>query len=174
MSQKHGTYMDIFPSLSKSIQRMCRMSYLIEDGLLSRVPSDFESGLSLLSVSEFSASLLTPWLCRRLRSCEINISFKQLNGITEIPVRLYSIGKLLTSRGIGSSDSSIRTTWLILGLFSGSGSTHLKAIKSARLSTRVDGLVSILGSTTSSERLLPTIILSQSTRFTYNHHETIL
>jgi len=74
-----------------------------------------------------------------------------------------------TSRGIGySSDSSMRTTWLILGLFSASGSTHLRAVKRARLRALVDGLVSMLGSNTSSERRKPTIILSQSTKFTYN------
>ncbi|MFS7938310.1 hypothetical protein Hanom_Chr05g00438101 [Helianthus anomalus] len=72
-----------------------------------------------------------------------------------------------TSRVTGySSDSSIRTTSPIVSLFSESGSTHLKAVKSARLSAVLDGLVPMLGSTTSSDRLFPTIILSQSTRFT--------
>lgn len=72
-----------------------------------------------------------------------------------------------TSLGKGySSDSSIRTTWLILGLFSESGSTHLKAVKRARFKALVDGFTSMFGSTTSSDLLLPTIIFSQSTRFT--------
>lgn len=72
-----------------------------------------------------------------------------------------------TSLGRGySSDSSMRTTCPILGLFSASRSTHLKAVKRARLRALVDGLVAIFGSKTSSERLLPTFILSQSTRFT--------
>lgn len=82
---------------------------------------------------------------------------------------VHAIDKIqkLTSLGMGySSDSSMRTTWLILGLFSESGSTHLKAVKRARLRALVDGLASIFGSTTSSDRLLPTIIFSQSTRFT--------
>jgi hypothetical protein len=61
----------------------------------------------------------------------------------------------------------MRTTWLIFGLFSESGSTHLKAVKRDRFRALVDGLVSILGSTTSSERLHPTIIFNQSTKFTY-------
>lgn len=87
---------------------------------------------------------------------EINILFMLLTKIQK-----------LTSLGMGySSDSSMRTTWLILGLFSESGSTHLKAVKRARLRALVDGLASIFGSTTSSDRLLPTIIFSQSTRFT--------
>ena len=87
---------------------------------------------------------------------DINISFMLLRKIQK-----------LTSLGMGySSDSSMRTTWLILGLFSESGSTHLKAVKRARLRALVDGLASIFGSTTSSDRLLPTIIFSQSTRFT--------
>jgi hypothetical protein len=46
-------------------------------------------------------------------------------------------------------------------------STHLRAVKSARFRALVEGRVSIVGSTTSSERLLATIIFSQSTRFTY-------
>lgn len=79
-----------------------------------------------------------------------------------------SCNRTQTSRGIGySSDSSMRTTWLILGLFSASGSTHLRAVKRARLRALVDGLVSMLGSNTSSERRKPTIIFSQSTKFTY-------
>jgi len=61
----------------------------------------------------------------------------------------------------------MRTTWVIFGLFSESGSTHLKAVKRDRFRALVDGLVSIMGSTTSSERLHPTIILSQSTKFTF-------
>lgn len=65
-----------------------------------------------------------------------------------------------------SSDSSIRTTWVIRGLLSESGSTHLKAVKSALLRALVDGLVSMFGSTTSSDRLLPTITFSQSTKLT--------
>lgn len=81
--------------------------------------------------------------------------------------RLVNISCTPTSLGIGySSDSSIRTTWLILGLLSESGSTHLKAVKRALLRALVDGLVSMFGSITSSERLLPTIIFSQSTRLT--------
>ena len=81
-------------------------------------------------------------------------------------------GQNQTSRGIGySSDSSMRTTWLIFGLLSESGSTHLKAVKSARLRALVDGLVSMFGSTTSSERLSWTIILSHSTRLTYRNHQ---
>lgn len=76
--------------------------------------------------------------------------------------------KELTSLAIGySSDSSIRTTCPILGLFSESGSTHLNAVKRARFSALVEGLVSMLGSTTSSDLLLPTIIFNQSTRFTW-------
>lgn len=65
-----------------------------------------------------------------------------------------------------SSDSSIRTTWVIRGLLSESGSTHLKAVKSALLRALVEGLVSMFGSTTSSDRLFPTITFSQSTRLT--------
>lgn len=69
-----------------------------------------------------------------------------------------------------SSDSSMRTTWLVFGLFSESGSTHLNAVRRARLRALVDGLVSIVGSTTSSERLLATIIFNHSTRFTWKMH----
>lgn len=76
------------------------------------------------------------------------------------------ISQDITSLGIGySSDSSILTTWLIVGLCWALGSTHLKAVKRALLRADVDGLVSRLGSTTWSARLAPTIILSQSTRF---------
>lgn len=83
--------------------------------------------------------------------------------------------KCQTSRGIGySSDSSMRTTWLIFGLFSESGSTHLNAVKRARLRALVEGLVSMLGSNTSSERLNPTIILSQSTKFTCKKQQKIV
>lgn len=83
--------------------------------------------------------------------------------------------QILTSLGMGySSDSSIRTTWLIFGLLSESGSTHLRAVRSALLRALVGGLVSIFGSTTSSERLLPTIIFNQSTRFTCNKKSLIL
>jgi len=76
-------------------------------------------------------------------------------------------GEKQTSLGKGySSDSIIRTTWPILGLFSESGSTHLKAVNRARFKALVDGFTSMLGSTTSSDLLFPTIIFSQSTRFT--------
>jgi len=77
-------------------------------------------------------------------------------------------GEKQTSLGKGySSDSNIRTTWPILGLFSESGSTHLKAVKRVRFKALVDGFTSMLGSTTSSDLLFPTIIFSQSTRFTW-------
>lgn len=106
---------------------------------------------------------------------DFNIGLHQQSNLTllklqkEINILFMLLTKIqkLTSLGMGySSDSSMRTTWLILGLFSESGSTHLKAVKRARLRALVDGLASIFGSTTSSDRLLPTIIFSQSTRFT--------
>ena len=71
-----------------------------------------------------------------------------------------------TSRNGYSSASSILTTWLILGLFSASGSTHLRATRRAHFKARIDGFTSSLESTTSSVLLVPTIILSHSTRFT--------
>jgi hypothetical protein len=71
-----------------------------------------------------------------------------------------------TSRSGYSSASSILTTWVILGLLSASGSTHLSATKRARFKARVVGLTSRFGSTTSSALLVPTIILSHSRRLT--------
>lgn len=95
-----------------------------------------------------------------------------MHDINKDEVAFFIFQKILrTTRGIGSSDSSIRTTWPIFGLFSESGSTHLKAVRSARLRTLVEGRVSMVGSTTSSERLLATIIFNQSTRFTCKRHK---
>ncbi len=73
--------------------------------------------------------------------------------------------RMCTSLKGKSSASSIWTTWPILGRFRASGSTHLKATSRERLSTREVGFNSMLGSATSSERLLPTICFNQSTRF---------
>ena len=80
--------------------------------------------------------------------------------------------QIQTSWGMGSLESNIRTTWSMLGLFSAFKSIHLRAVKRARFSSFVEGLLSRFGSTTSSERLLATIILSQSTRFTYRRAAT--
>ena len=57
------------------------------------------------------------------------------------------------------------------GRVSESGSTHLKATNKARLRAVLGGLVSIVGSATSSDRLLATIDLSQSTIFTCKEHD---
>jgi len=73
--------------------------------------------------------------------------------------------RMCTSLKGKSSASSIWTTWPILGRFRASGSTHLKATSRERLSAREVGFNSMLGSATSSERLLPTICFNQSTRF---------
>lgn len=149
--------------------------------------SELKSGLSLLSVSEFSlweSASGVPVFLRRLRSWKFVSATRKLQHEVSNThfLSIYFLRSRIeilkvaytwnfweqTSRGIGySSDSSIRTTWPIFGLFSESGSTHLNAVRRALLRALVDGLLSMFGSTTSSERLLPTIILSHSTKFTY-------
>lgn len=144
--------------------------------------SDLDPRLSLRSVSEFSlcdSISKLPCVLRCLLSWMFNttISYKLWDLYVCVYVHKsanhhmsWEEIEILTSLGIGySSDSSILTTWPILGLFSESGSTHLRAVRSARFRALVDGLTSMFGSTTSSDRLLPTIIFSQSTRFTCMH-----
>lgn len=80
----------------------------------------------------------------------------------------YEIKKQ-TSFDLVFSGSSIWTTCPIVGLLSESRSTHLNATKRTFLRALEVGLITMLGSTTSSERRLAIIHLSQSTRFTCNH-----
>jgi len=77
--------------------------------------------------------------------------------------------KEYTSRNKRSSASSMWITCPILGLFEASGSTHRRATKRARLRALEDGFSASLGSTTSSDFRLPTILFSHSIKLTCNN-----